>query len=188
MKKILLVLGVLLPFLLSSCVTTFDRELLQATKTEVNPKLINLELDDIYSTSVNDSSLKSLTQNSYFYTIFEREYDENLIEWDENIPQLGTIKLVLIDVSHQPVSTFTLTTKVYVEFEIRIYDSDGKKIWNHSYFKEGDPIIIWTNSQGKSEVQTKEILIFKELIENAKLDLSKDANEINKKLQTNYND
>jgi hypothetical protein len=155
--------------------TSFDRTLLQPSPSAIDPKLLNLELKNGNSDfSVGRTNSKSLSANTYLYTIFERECENNLIEW-EGDEKWGTIDLVIIDASYDRVDEWSFSTNVYVEFELRIYDINGKKIWSNQFFKEGGTIVVWTGAQVESEAQTRIVLTFKELIEEAKVALRKDV-------------
>ncbi len=184
MKKTLLLVFVLLSLVFVSCVTSFDRTLLQHASSSIDPKLPNLELKNEDSDySVGRSNSKSLSTNTYLYTIFERECENNLIEWNGD-ETWGTIDLVLIDASFDPIDEWSLSTGVYVEFELRIFDVNGKKIWANQYYRDGGNIVVWSYAQVESEAQTKIVKTFKELIEEAKTDLRKETPEIIAKLES----
>jgi hypothetical protein len=160
MKRFFVLLLILTSMIFVSCATRFDRALLRPTPNEINPKIPNIALksaDSDFSVGRQDS--KSLSTNSYLYTIFERECENNLIEWNSD-DQWGTIDLVLIDASYDPVDAFSLSTSIYVEFELRIYDIHDKKIWSKAYYKEGGSIIAWTYAQVETDAQTKIIKTF----------------------------
>jgi hypothetical protein len=183
MKKTLLLVFVLLSLMFVSCVTSFDRTLLQHSAGSIDPKLPNLELKNEDSDySVGRSNSKSLSTNTYLYTIFERECENNLIEWNGD-ETWGTIDLVLIDASFDPIDMWSLSTSVYVEFELRIFDVNGKKIWANQYYRDGGNIVVWSYAQVESEAQTKIVKTFKELIEEAKVDLRKETPDIIAKLE-----
>ena len=73
------------------------------------------------------SNSKALSTNSCLCTIFERECENNLIEWNGD-DKWGTIDLIVIDAS---LDDLVFTTRVYVEIELRIFDINGKKVWTN---------------------------------------------------------
>lgn len=183
MKRTILIIFVLTSLLFVSCVTSFDRTLLRPSETAIEPKLLNLELkSEDMDYDVGRSNSKSLSTNSYLYTIFERECENNLIEWNGD-EKWGTIDLVIIDASSDPIDYWSLATSVYVEFELRIYDINGKKIWANQYYKDAGSIVVWSYAQVESAAQTKVVRAFKELLEEAKQDLQQDVSEISRTLQ-----
>ena len=180
-EKLLVFALILLSFLFVSCVTSFDRTLLQHSVNSIDPKLPNLEIkNENPDFSVGRSNSKALSTNSYLYTIFERECENNLIEWNGD-DKWGTIDLVVIDAS---IDDLVFTTGVYVEIELRIFDVNGKKIWANQYFKDGGKIVVWSYAQVESEALTKIVKAFKDLIEEAKVDLRREAPDIIMKLES----
>ncbi len=126
MKKLLVFALILLSFLFVSCVTSFDRTLLQHSASSIDPKVPNLELkNENPDFSVGRSNSKALSTNFCLCTIFERECENNLIEWNGD-DKWGTIDLIVIDAS---LDDLVFTTRVYVEIELRIFDINGKKVW-----------------------------------------------------------
>jgi len=184
MKKLLVFALILLSFLFVSCVTSFDRTLLQHSASSIDPKVPNLELkNENPDFSVGRSNSKALSTNSYLYTIFERECENNLIEWNGD-DKWGIIDLVVIDASFDPIDEWSLATRVYVEFELQIFDINGKKIWANQYFKDGGKVVVWSYAQVESEALTKIVKAFKDLIEEAKVDLHREAPDIIVKLES----
>ncbi|MDD4012486.1 MAG: hypothetical protein PHI83_10095 [Sphaerochaetaceae bacterium] len=82
MKKPLFVISLLLVVLLLfvSCATAFDSSLLQPTGQRIDPLLPNLEISNSsVETTVVDST-RSIGTNSYMYTIWQRELENNICD------------------------------------------------------------------------------------------------------------
>lgn len=178
---------------LSSCSTTFDNSLLKPTEGEVSPLLPPLEIVNSSNSSmgISDSSTNRLTTNSYFYTIWEREVEQNICE--EYGEKLGKIELVITNAKcfedinallfaigcfgpalvGLPVGNFVVS----VEFEIRIYDLEGNRIWKNIYSEETKHIEnIFNSFTDPSDVYITKL--YRSMLQQVKIDIQEDRNTI----------
>ena len=194
MKKIAcLFLFVCLLVCLSSCsTTTFDNSLLQPTEGEVSPLLPPLEIVNSSNSAVevNSTSSNQVTVNSYFYTIWEREVEQNICE--DYGKKLGKIELVITNAScTENINGLLLTIGCFgpallgfpvgnfvvnVEFEIRIYDSEGNRIWKEIYSLQEKYVDNLFNCMPDFSVYITEL--YRTMLQQAKADIQRDRETI----------
>lgn len=203
MKRIALVLYscFLFLFLFVGCATSsIDTALLRPSGIKVNPLLPRLDISNDKKVSFSSADTNLVTENSYFYTIFERELETNIC--DDYGEKLGSIELVLIDnriketgLGFSVLSGFTLFIPNLVgmpmdsfdyslEFEIRIFANNGERVWKHAYSSQGRVYSVIFNGF-KSWSTDDQLKQFKELLEQCKRDLSRDSSLIRTRLDEN---
>ena len=177
---------------LSSCSTTFDNSLLQPTEGEVSPLLPPLEIVNSSNSTigVNNTSSNQVTTNSYFYTIWEREVELNICE--DYGEKLGKIELVVTNANcSEDINGFLFAISLFgpalvgfpvgnfvvnVEFEIRIYDLEGNRIWKEIYSSQTKHIETLYNCVPDSSVYITEL--YRSMLQQVKADIQRDRETI----------
>lgn len=168
-----------------------DNSLLQAGEGTVDPLLPHLIISSTLKKEMNliNSNTNSLKSNSYMYTIFERELDENIIDPYGDVQ--GSIELVITNAAYNQGYNLLMaiaiwgpglvgfpvgSTKTDVQFEIRIYDNDENRVWKKVYSdsNKGMLTLFNENRDGTNLVIKK----YKDLLEIAKQDIQRDREQI----------
>lgn len=178
--------------LLSGCVT-FKPSMLKVEDAPIPEKLHKLA---VITPSAQVGNVRTIKSQNYDFTLFQRELETNMMERGigENF---GTIEMVLI--TQQPQWGLGLTlasgltcctlnllgfpilrTKITNEYEFRIYDINDNEIAKYNYSAQAKSV----NGlyYGKSyDVLLVEVV--KQVLENFKSDLMRDAASINRHLE-----
>ncbi len=95
-KPSLILIAIAIIFLAASCSTVkFDNSLLQPSNQSLDSLLPNLEIsNNSNETGIIDSS-RSITTNSYMYTIWQREVENNIC--DSYTRKMGRIEMTIAD-------------------------------------------------------------------------------------------
>ena len=149
------------------CATVgFDNALLQPGGNEISPRLPHLKISSelVKDRNLTVSNANILKSNSYMYTIFERELEENICDMYGEAK--GTIDLVIINASYDSgynglfvISLFgpglfgfpAGSTKTDVEFEVRVYDSEGNRVWKKIYSDSKKGFLTMYNENANGE-------------------------------------
>lgn len=131
MKKIksLLILGIVLTLLTSCATTEFNLEYLSSNDNSLEKKLPNLEIKKADTVQIGSSN--AIESNSYIYTIFSREIENNIC--DTNFPEHGKIAMNLIYSNSAQNPGWSSKNVAMLEFEIHIYNNNGDDVWHKSY-------------------------------------------------------
>jgi hypothetical protein len=197
MKKLsFLLIAFVLVFMISGCASVgIDNSLLQAGEGTVDPLLPHLKISSTLERNMNliNSNTNSLKSNSYMYTIFERELEENIIDPYGDVQ--GSIELVITNATYSQSYNLLMfiamcgpglvgfpagSTKTAVEFEIRIYDNDDNRVWKKIYSDSNIGMLtMYNEDQDGTNLIIKE---YKEQLEFAKQDLQRDREQIIERL------
>lgn len=184
MKKVyLLLVAIVVLVMLSSCYTyvEFDTELLKANGRELEKKLPTLKIERSFSQAYEATN--EISSNTYLYTIWERELEENIME--DYGSSNGSIELVIIN-NHKEIVGIQDTISS-AEVEIRIYNLKGTRVWKHSYSGETERFFVQYlgyEEYGHTTLN-KTLALYKMLIEQAKTDIERDYDLIVSRLNEN---
>lgn len=181
-KSYFLIVGFTVILLLSSCVTQFDRSLLQPSGDEVIPRLPKLILFEPETVSLGASH--QLPTSSMLYTIFRRELETNILE-PHGVP-MGSIRIELIydDVLQMP--GWSSKNEAILEFEVSIINLDEEVVWNRTYSDElnvPDANLSSTSNFSRSAADNATATLAHVLIEQLKADLQKNHASIIESLE-----
>ncbi len=172
--SLLLIVTILLMLLVISCETTrFERTLLQADNSSLSPKLPKLDLQKANSMEIG--STNQIESSSMLYTIFRREVETNICE-SIGLPA-GSIQIELIYHNVLQKPGFSSLNLAVLEFEVRIFNSRGEKIWSGIYSDElndPDSNLPWVFSFSIPAANNATAKLAHQLINTLKLDIERD--------------
>jgi len=194
MKRTILVF--LTSLMLAGCNTAFDATLLQPAASGVVPLLPRLDIQKNADEQLYKAAyVNTVSANSYFYTVFEREVEQNICEQFGEKKGIIEMRVVALDentsIGLVVFSTCTCglfnllgsptnISKMYLECDFSIYDSKGEKIWRKSY-SASDKLVQglyynWGNANNRR------IKLLHENMESFKKDLTSDSQKIREEL------
>ena len=196
MKTYLLILSTITMCLVSGCVT-FKPSMLRVENDPIPEKLHKLS---VITPSTQLGNVTTIKYQKYDFTLFQRELETNLM--DKTVGRnYGTIEMVFISQQQKSgvgflipsaITCFTINIlglpisreKITNEYEFRIYDINNNEIAKYNYFAEAKS----TNGlyYGKSQ-DVLIIEIVKQVLEDFKNDLERDAASINRQLEQAMN-
>lgn len=196
MKTYLFILSTITMCLVSGCVT-FKPSMLRVENDPIPEKLHKLS---VITPSTQLGNVTTIKYQNYDFTLFQRELETNLM--DKTVGRnYGTIEMVFISQQQKPgvgflilsaITCFTINIlglpisreKITNEYEFRIYDINNNEIAKYNYFAEAKS----TNGlyYGKSQ-DVLIIEIVKQVLEDFKNDLERDAASINRQLEQAMN-
>lgn len=196
MKTYLFILSTITMCLVSGCVT-FKPSMLRVENDPISEKLHKLS---VITPSTQLGNVTTIKYQNYDFTLFQRELETNLM--DKTVGRnYGTIEMVFISQQQKAgvgflilsaITCFTINIlglpisreKITNEYEFRIYDINNNEIAKYNYFAEAKS----TNGlyYGKSQ-DVLIIEIVKQVLEDFKNDLERDAASINRQLEQAMN-
>lgn len=196
MKTYLFILSTITMCLVSGCVT-FKPSMLRVENDPIPEKLHKLS---VITPSTQLGNVTTIKYQKYDFTLFQRELETNLM--DKTVGRnYGTIEMVFISQQQKAgvgflilsaITCFTINIlglpisreKITNEYEFRIYDINNNEIAKYNYFAEAKS----TNGlyYGKSQ-DVLIIEIVKQVLEDFKNDLERDAASINRQLEQAMN-
>lgn len=196
MKTYLFILSTITMCLVSGCVT-FKPSMLRVENDPIPEKLHKLS---VITPSIQLGNVTTIKYQNYDFTLFQRELETNLM--DKTVGRnYGTIEMVFISQQQKAgvgflilsaITCFTINIlglpisreKITNEYEFRIYDINNNEIAKYNYFAEAKS----TNGlyYGKSQ-DVLIIEIVKQVLEDFKNDLERDAASINRQLEQAMN-
>lgn len=196
MKTYLFILSTITMCLVSGCVT-FKPSMLRVENDPIPEKLHKLS---VITPSTQLGNVTTIKYQNYDFTLFQRELETNLM--DKTVGRnYGTIEMVFISQQQKAgvgflilsaITCFTINIlglpisreKITNEYEFRIYDINNNEIAKYNYFAEAKS----TNGlyYGKSQ-DVLIIEIVKQVLEDFKNDLERDAASINRQLEQAMN-
>ncbi len=162
----------------SSCATTsFDRFLLQSSGKSIDPKLPKLQLETAEAVSIGSSN--QVESSSLLYTIFRSEVEDNICAKVGITAGAIGMELIYANVEQNP--GWTGKNLAVLEFEVRIFDTENNEIWSGVYSGElddRDPSLAWRLSFSDQAANNATAKLAHQLIEELKVDISKDYEDI----------
>jgi len=193
-----MIASVIVAFLLVGC-STFDPSMLQASKSEISPKLLRLSYEESGKV-LSVKSANTIDVNSYMYTVFKRELPnisslsgDKKGSMDINVTYasmkpgsrgLGFISGLMLMVPNllgMPIGSFNAN----LEFDASIKNLDGNEIWSHTYSGKTKKYVGLYYGRYASFRDAESILmvqLFKDQIAEMKADLQRDVGSINGQL------
>jgi hypothetical protein len=190
-------LALFIAMTLTAC-RSLSPELLRPDKIDTVGKLMALEIGKANTEKVAFENTKTVSVQSYLYTIFERELESNIFL--SGAGKHGSIELNVIYIDQATgmwvylagltlgitaiIGLPAVDTRCKLETDIRIYDKRGTMVKKYNYFKEskmnwsiyGRGGVYYTTNDAETE---HTILLFREIMKNFRADISGDAANIN---------
>lgn len=196
MKTYHLILAAIAMCLVSGCVT-FKASMLRVENDPIPEKLHKLA---VITPSTQIGNVRTIKSQNYDFTLFQRELETNLMDRTAG-RNYGTIEMILISQRNQygtglavisGLTCFTLNilgfpiyrTKITNEYEFRIYDVNDNEIAKYNYFAQARSAMGFY--YGKS-ADVLVIDVVKQVLEDFKNDLERDAASINRQLELAMN-
>lgn len=189
--------GIIMVVFLVGC-KSFPPELLHAEKSELDGKLVRLEIGKLESERVVSDIERKIAVQYDLYTIFQRELENNIFAVGQY--KHGTIVLRVTRLDQRLGNWWVLTgitfflspvfglpmykTTSGIAISILIYNRDGNIIKTYSYHRDGTKKwryytpggIYFTEIKGLRE---HTILQFKDIMRQFREDIEKDIEELN---------
>lgn len=196
MKTYLFILSTITMCLVSGCVT-FKPSMLRVENDPIPEKLHKLS---VITPSIQLGNVTTIKYQNYDFTLFQRELETNLM--DKTVGRnYGTIEMVFISQQQKAgvgflilsaITCFTINIlglpisreKITNEYEFRIYDINNNEIAKYNYFAEAK------SANGLYYGKSQDVLIIeivKQVLEDFKNDLERDAASINRQLEQAMN-
>ncbi|PIQ90213.1 MAG: hypothetical protein COV71_05845 [Candidatus Omnitrophica bacterium CG11_big_fil_rev_8_21_14_0_20_41_12] len=200
MRKCSTLFIIILTFTSISC-ATFDPKMLIQSNDAVSNRLLPLEISNLASTKFEQSDVKDLSTQSYFYTLFERELEKNIILTDPNGTIYGNIEprvilfsidrsgqflsflsgasLFILNVLGMPIDSYrgNLEIKIFIynrsQKIIKKYDYISSRTFNAGFY------------YGTMDERVMGISLMRGILRDFKKDIEKDAAVINEQLRKN---
>lgn len=194
MRKFISIL--LLTIIIAGCTSwqRFDNGLLQPSDERLDKLFPAMEIissqNAVNSEILASSALgsNSLSTNSYLYTIWERELEQNIMDWYGE--PIGSIEMVLINNLSQPAEIPSIDMKMItnMEFEVRIYGLNGSRVWKQAYSGESEYRVAattYTFEPDQNAIANNSLVLFRSLIKELKRDLNNNYDLILSRLDEN---
>ncbi len=155
----------------------FDRTLLQANDSSMDPKLPKLEFKGAETVSVGANN--QVDSSSMLYTIFRREVENNMCESVGDVVGSMGMELIYFDVVQNP--GWSNKNIASIEFEVRIFDKNVEPVWSHVYsgeLNDPDSGLLWVMNYSDTSTNNVTAKLTHQLIENLKSDLQHDYEKI----------
>lgn len=180
-------------FLFFSC-TSFNPAMLNPDLAEVSTKIARLEISSPSTTTFSDSTIKTTNYQSMYFTIFERELRTNLM--DTIGEKYGNIELTIIYDRYKKNNGLLILSSVllfmpnivgmplgsieqYTEIEVKIYDKKANEIARYNISKNIKKYLGLYYNYKYEDIDYVKVLVFKEIMRDLRLRITKDAKAIN---------
>lgn len=122
----------------------------------------------------------AIGQQAYPYTIWERELRKNIL--DQEAEDRGSVEIVEI-YRNESLSFWKTRRYIDISYEIRIYNEDGRIVWNRTYNRaESYSLPLFGPRENRRERMQTESLMMKSVIEEFKDDIEEDYTYITGRL------
>jgi hypothetical protein len=166
-------------------------------RVENDPIPEKLHKLSVITPSTQLGNVTTIKYQNYDFTLFQRELETNLM--DKTVGRnYGTIEMVFISQQQKAgvgflilsaITCFTINIlglpisreKITNEYEFRIYDINNNEIAKYNYFAEAK------STNGLYYGKSQDVLIVKQVLEDFKNDLERDAASINRQLEQAMN-